>query len=62
MQKGFSIKRLLLVLPVIYIVFGWYIGLNYAVKPVIFGPYSDIPVVIKTSILGSSLKDIAGVD
>jgi type IV secretory pathway TraG/TraD family ATPase VirD4 len=60
MQKGFSIKRLLLVLPFIYIGFGWYVGLNYGQKPVIFGPYADIPAVIKTGLLGSSLEEISG--
>jgi type IV secretory pathway TraG/TraD family ATPase VirD4 len=57
MEKGFSIKRLFLVLPFIYIGFGWYVGLNYGQKPVIFGPYADIPVVMKT---GSSLEEISG--
>jgi len=64
MDKDFSIKkffkRLLLVLPFIYIGFGWYIGLNYGQKPVIFGPYQDIPVIMKDSLLGSSLSDISG--
>ncbi len=60
MEKGFSIKRLFLVLPFIYIGFGWYVGLNYGQKPVIFGPYADIPVVMKTRLLGSSLEEISG--
>ena len=60
MQKGFSIKRLFLIVPLIYIGLGWYIGLNYGQKSVIFGPYPDIPVAIKTHILGSSLADILG--
>ncbi len=64
MEKEFSIKgffaKLLLVLPIIYLGFGWWIGLNYGQKPVIFGPYSDIPVVMKDSLLGSSLNEISG--
>lgn len=64
MNKDFSIKkllvRILLLLPLIYIGIGWYVGLNYGRKPVIFGPYPDIPVVMKNSLLGSSLKDISG--
>jgi hypothetical protein len=60
MRKGFSIKNLLLVFPVIYIIVGWYVGLTYGRKPVIFGPYPDIPVVVKTGLLGSSLEDISG--
>ena len=63
MKRNLNLKRLfiriLLLSPLIYIGFGWFIGLNYARKPVIFGPYSDIPVVMKTSLLGSSLKDIS---
>ena len=57
MNKPFSLKtlfiRLLLLFPLIYIGFGWYVGLNYARKPVIFDPSSDIAVVMKTSLLGS---------
>ena len=64
MDKRFSIRklavRLLLILSLIYIGFGWYIGLNYGRKGVILGPYPDIPVVMKDSLLGSSLKDISG--
>jgi type IV secretory pathway TraG/TraD family ATPase VirD4 len=64
MDKPFSLKRLfiiiLLLFPLIYIGFGWYIGLNYGRKVVLFGPYQDIPVVMKTSLLGSSLEDISG--
>ncbi|MBU1808715.1 MAG: hypothetical protein KJ661_04050 [Candidatus Omnitrophica bacterium] len=52
--------RALLLLPIVYICFGWYVGLKYARKPVIFGPYPDIPVVVKTHLLGSYLKDISG--
>jgi len=66
MDKQIGLKekflRLLLVLPLIYIGFGWYIGLNYGRKSVLFGPYPDIPVVIKTQLLGSSLKNISGAD
>ena len=64
MEKEFSIKgffaKLLLVLPIIYLGFGWYVGLNYGQKSVIFGPYADIPVVMKDSLLGSSLNEISG--
>lgn len=64
MDKRFSIRklavRLLLILPLINIGFGWYIGLNYGRKGIILGPYPDIPVVMKDSLLGSSLKDISG--
>jgi len=64
MDKRFSIRklavRLLLILPLIYIGFGWYVGLNYGRKGVILGPYPDIPVVMKTQLLGSSLEDISG--
>jgi hypothetical protein len=49
-----------LLLPLIYIGLGWYVGLNYGRKGAILGPYPDIPVVMKTSLLGSSLKDISG--
>jgi hypothetical protein len=52
--------RVLLLLPIVYIGFGWYVGLNYARKAVFFGSYPDIPVVVKTGLLGSSLKDISG--
>ncbi len=64
MEKEFNIKkffvRLLIILPLIYIGFGWWIGVNYGQKSVIFGPYADIPIVVKTSPLGSSLEDISG--
>jgi type IV secretory pathway TraG/TraD family ATPase VirD4 len=64
MEKSFSIKglfiRLLIVLPLIYIGFGWWVGLNYGQKPVIFGPYENIPVVMRDSLLGSSLSDVSG--
>lgn len=61
-QKKFSLKRLFLVLPILYIIVGWYIGLSFGQKSVIFGPYEDIPVVVKDSLLGSSLKDISDAD
>ena len=64
MDEVFSVKKLfirvLLLLPIIYIGFGWYVGLNFATKATFFGPYSDIPVVVKTGLLGSFLKDISG--
>ena len=64
MAKGRNLKKaslmLLIMLPVIYIGFGWYLGLSHGCKSVIFGPYSDIPVAVKTSLLGSSLEDISG--
>ena len=63
-QKEISLKekfiRLLLLLPLIYIGFGWYVGLNYGRKGAILGPFENIPVVMKTSLLGSSLDDISG--
>jgi len=61
-QKNFSFKRLFLILPILYVIVGWYIGLSFGQKPVIFGPYEDIPIVVKDSLLGSSLKDISGAD
>ena len=64
MEKEFSIKkffiRLLIILPLIYIGFGWYIGINYGRKGAILGPFENIPVVMKTSLLGTSLDDISG--
>ena len=64
MGKQFSLKklfvRIVLFIPLIYIGFGWYVGLNYGRKGAILGPYTDIPVVMKTKLLGSSLKDISG--
>jgi hypothetical protein len=64
MGKRFSLKKLfamiVLFIPLIYIGFGWYVGLNYGRKVAILGPYTDIPVVMKTKLLGSSLKDISG--
>ncbi|MFA5346497.1 MAG: hypothetical protein WC315_09525, partial [Candidatus Omnitrophota bacterium] len=52
--------RICFILPLIYIGLGWYIGLNYSSKPLIFGPYPDIPMVMKTKLLGSSVEDISG--
>ncbi len=64
MKKNLSFKRLfiglLLLLPLIYIGLGWYVGLNYGRKAAILGAFADIPVVMKTQLLGSSLKDISG--
>jgi len=64
MKKKLKLNRtfliLLLLLPAIYVGFGWYVGLNYGRKPVIFGPYPDVPVVISTSILGSPVKELSG--
>ena len=64
MDKPFSLKRLfiriLLLIPLIYIGFGWYVGLNYGRKAALFGPYQDIPVVMKDSLLGSSFSEISG--
>ena len=64
MDEVFSAKRafitVLLLLPIIYMGFGWYVGLNYGLKGLIFGPYADIPVVVKTRLLGSALEDISG--
>jgi len=66
MKKEFNLKKLflmlLLLLPAIYVGFGWYVGLNYGRKPVIFGPYPDVPVVISTSILDSPVKELAETD
>lgn len=64
MDKDFSMKkffiRLLIILPLIYIGFGWWIGLNYGQKPVILGPYANTPIVVKSNLLGSSIEDISG--
>lgn len=66
MKKEFNLKKpfigLLLLFPVIYVGFGWYVGLNYGRKPVIFGPYPNVPVVISTSILDSPVKEVSGAD
>lgn len=54
MHKGLDLKQLfiglLLLLPLIYIGLGWWVGLNYGRKTVIFGPYPDIPLVISVDI------------
>lgn len=64
MNEGFSIEKLfvrvLVIVPLLYISLGWYIGLNYGSKPVIFGPYPDVPVAVRTGLLGASLEDISG--
>lgn len=64
MEKKISLKgkfiRLLLLLPFLYIGLGWYIGINYGRDTVVFGPYKNIPVVMKESLLGSSLSAISG--
>ncbi|MBU1999286.1 MAG: hypothetical protein KKE64_07325 [Candidatus Omnitrophica bacterium] len=64
MGKQFSFKKLFLrialLIPLIYIGFGWYAGLRFGRKGVILGPYPDIPVVMKTRLLGSSFEDISG--
>ena len=52
--------RVLILIPLLYIGLGWYIGLNYGCKPMVFGPYPDIPVVVRTGLLGSFLEDISG--
>ena len=52
--------RALILVPLLYIGLGWYIGLNYGCKSVIFGPYPDIPVAVRTGLLSSSLEDISG--
>jgi type IV secretory pathway TraG/TraD family ATPase VirD4 len=64
MDKPLSLKqkfiRLLILIPLFYIGFGWYIGINYGRKGVILGPFDNILVVMKTGLLGSSLEDISG--
>ena len=64
MDKPFSLKglfiKILLLIPLIYIGFGWYVGLSYGRKAALFGPYKDIPVMMKTHLLGSSLSEISG--
>ncbi len=64
MDKPLSLKskfiRLLILIPLFYIGFGWYVGFNYGRKGAILGPFDNIPVVMKTSLLGSSLEDISG--
>ena len=62
MNETFSLKKLfirvLIVIPLIYVTVGWCAGLNYARKSAVFGPYPDIPVVVKTHLLGLSLEDL----
>jgi type IV secretory pathway TraG/TraD family ATPase VirD4 len=64
MDKPLSLKsrfiRLLILIPLFYIGVGWYVGFNYGRKGAILGPFENIPVVMKTSLLGSSLEDISG--
>ena len=64
MNEKFSVEKLfikvLILIPLLYIGLGWYIGINYGCKPIIFGPYPDIPVVVRTGLLGSSLEDVSG--
>ena len=64
MNEKFSVEKLfikvLILIPLLYICLGWYIGINYGCKPIIFGPYPDIPVVVRTGLLGSSLEDVSG--
>ena len=64
MKNDFNVKklfiRILLVVPFIYICLGWYIGLSYGCRSVIFGPYPDVPVVLKTGLLGCPLEYISG--
>ena len=64
MDKPFSLKglfiKILVLIPLFYIGFGWYVGLNYGRKGAILGPFDNIPVVMKTQLLGSSLEDISG--
>ena len=63
MKEEFNIEmllvRVLIILPLLYIGLGWYIGINYGCKPIVFGPYPDIPVVVRTGLLGSSLEDLS---
>ena len=64
MNEKFSVEKLfikvLILIPLLYIGIGWYIGINYGCKPLVFGPYTDIPVVVRTGLLGSSLEDVSG--
>ena len=64
MRKDFNIKklfiRILLIAPLVYIILGWCIGLSYGCKSIIFGPYPDVPVVLKTGLLGCPLEYISG--
>ncbi|MDD2731092.1 MAG: TraM recognition domain-containing protein [Candidatus Portnoybacteria bacterium] len=64
MNKPFSLKalfiKILVLIPLFYIGAGWYVGFNYGRKGVILGPFDNIPAVMKTGFLGSSLQDISG--
>ena len=64
MKNDFRVKklfmRILLMAPLVYIGVGWCIGLSYGCKSVIFGPYHDVPVVLKTGLLGCPLEYISG--
>jgi len=64
MDKPLSLKqkfiRLLILIPLFYIGFGWYIGINYGRKGTILGPFENIPVSMRTSLLGTPLDDISG--
>ena len=64
MKNDFRIRklfmRMLLIAPLIYICIGWYIGLSYGCKSLVFGPYPDVPVVLKTGLLGCPLEYISG--
>jgi len=54
MDKPLSLKqkfiRLLILIPLFYIGFGWYIGINYGRKGTILGPFENIPVSMRTSL------------
>lgn len=54
--------RFLIAIPLIYIGFGWWVGVHYGTEFITFGPYQDIPAVMKTHLLGSSLKEAFGTD
>jgi len=64
MDKPFSLKglfiKILVLIPLFYIGFGWYVGLNYGRKGTILGPFENIPVVMKDRLLGSFLSEISG--
>ena len=64
MNEKFSVEKLfvsvLVLIPILYIILGWYIGLNYGCKSLIFGPYPDVPMAVRTGLMGSSLEDISG--
>ena len=64
MKNEFNVRklfiRILLIIPLVYIILGWCIGLSYGSKTIIFGPYPDVPVVLKTGLLGCPLEYISG--